>query len=32
MLLDATMDGMQQAVEELDIVPNLVLVDGRLVV
>ena len=28
-ILQATMDGMQQAVEELDIVPNLVLVDGK---
>ena len=28
-ILNATMDGMQQAVEELDIVPNLVLVDGN---
>ena len=28
-ILHATMDGMQQAVEELDIVPNLVLVDGN---
>ena len=28
-ILQATMDGMQQAVEELDIVPNLVLVDGN---
>ena len=28
-ILNATMGGMQQAVEELDIVPNLVLVDGN---
>ena len=28
-ILHATMDGMQRAVEELDIVPNLVLVDGN---
>ena len=28
-ILQATMGGMQQAVEELDIVPNLVLVDGN---
>ena len=28
-ILNATMDGMQQAVEQLDIVPNLVLVDGN---
>ena len=28
-ILNATMDGMKQAVEELDIVPNLVLVDGN---
>ena len=28
-ILHATMGGMQQAVEELDIVPNLVLVDGN---
>ena len=28
-ILNATMGGMKQAVEELDIVPNLVLVDGN---
>ncbi len=28
-ILNATMGGMQQAVEQLDIVPNLVLVDGN---
>ncbi len=28
-ILQATMGGMQQAVEQLDIVPNLVLVDGN---